>query len=196
MSCESIQLLKRVARGGLRERIAELSATQRTTASAALVTHMLRTEVWQRAKGVLLFRALDDEPSLDALARDALARGTMLAMPRIETDGRMTLRRVESLREDAWDIDACGIQSPNGVEIDAAQFDFIAVPGVGFAPDGARVGRGKGYYDRLLASLPNESTTVGIAFACQILNRLPTEPHDARVQWIATEDGVFRASLT
>ncbi len=196
MSCESIQLLKRVARGSLRERIAELSATQRTTASAALVTHMLRTEVWQRATGVLLFRALDDEPSLDALARDALARGTMLAMPRIETDGRMTLRRVESLREDAWDIDACGIQSPNGVEIDAAQFDFIAVPGVGFAPDGARVGRGKGYYDRLLASLPNASTTVGIAFACQILNRLPTEPHDARVQWIATEDGVFRASLT
>ncbi len=195
MSCESIQLLKRVARSSLRERLAKFSAAQRTTASAALVAHILLTEVWQRATGVLLFRALDDEPSLDALARDALARGTMLAMPRIETDGRMTLRRVESLREDAWDIDACGIQSPNGVEIDVAQFDFIAVPGVGFAPDGARVGRGKGYYDRLLASLPNETTTVGIAFACQILNRLPTEPHDARVQWIATEDGVFRASL-
>lgn len=196
MSCESIQLLKRVARSGLRERLAELSATQRTTASAALVSHILLSEVWKRATGVLLFRALEDEPSLDALACEALARGRMLAMPRIERDGRMTLRRVESLREDAWDIDACGVRSPNGVEVDAAQFDFIAVPGVGFAPDGARVGRGKGYYDRLLTSLPNESTTIGIAFACQILNRLPTEPHDARVQWIATEDGVFRASLT
>ncbi|MSR41516.1 MAG: 5-formyltetrahydrofolate cyclo-ligase [Phycisphaerales bacterium] len=194
MSAESIRLLKQCARAELRGQLAAMDTTARCAASASIAEQIAATGAWKRATCALLYRAFADEPDLQSLAADALARGVMLAMPRVEADGRMLFRQVNSLQTDAWEVDACGVRSPRGVEVDAAKFDFIAVPGVGFATDGARLGRGKGYYDRMLETLAPEVITVGIAFACQIRNRLPLEPHDARVQWIATEDGVFKSA--
>ncbi len=196
MSNESIRLLKQCARVELRSRLTALTALQRDVASKAIVGHLINADLWSRARCVLLYAAFADEPSLAPLAADALARGVVAALPRVEADGRMSFRRVESLDERSWSVDACGVRAPNGEELLIGAFDFIAVPGVGFAADGMRLGRGKGYYDRLLASLPTETTTVGIAFACQIRNRLPIESHDARVRWIATEDGVFKSVLS
>ena len=57
------------------------------------------------------------------------------------------------------------------------EFDLIVVPGMAFDPDGHRLGRGKGYYDRFLAQHPNVYT-IGICFNFQLLPEVPSEPHD------------------
>jgi 5-formyltetrahydrofolate cyclo-ligase len=67
--------------------------------------------------------------------------------------------------------------------------DLVLVPGLGFAPGGARLGRGAGYYDRWLATLPDGARTIGVAFAGQVLPVVPCDAHDWRVDHILTDDG-------
>jgi 5-formyltetrahydrofolate cyclo-ligase len=57
------------------------------------------------------------------------------------------------------------------------EIDLAVIPGVAFDRLGARLGRGKGYYDRLLSQMPN-AYKIGICFPFQLLERLPSEPHD------------------
>ena len=64
------------------------------------------------------------------------------------------------------------------------RLDFVLVPGVAFDLDGRRLGRGKGYYDRLLATVTGAAC--GVAFDRQIVPRVPSEPHDARLNCILT----------
>ncbi len=67
------------------------------------------------------------------------------------------------------------------------ELDVVFVPGVAFDRQGGRLGHGQGFYDRLLASLPKRTTLVGIAFDCQIVAEVPTEPHDIPMDFILTE---------
>ena len=78
------------------------------------------------------------------------------------------------------------IDAPQGPAfLDFSSIDLIVVPGVAFTLDGSRLGRGGGYYDRFL-SRPEiqHAATIGICFPCQLLDRLPVEPHDVRMDHI------------
>jgi 5-formyltetrahydrofolate cyclo-ligase len=71
---------------------------------------------------------------------------------------------------------AFGILEPQGDAVSPAQLDLIVVPGVAFDAKNNRMGRGKGFYDRLLANL--SVPTVGVAYAEQLYLAIPTQPHD------------------
>ncbi|MBP3763609.1 MAG: 5-formyltetrahydrofolate cyclo-ligase [Bacteroidales bacterium] len=80
-----------------------------------------------------------------------------------------------------------GIGEPTGpVWTDMEAIQLIAVPGVAFDLDGNRMGRGRGFYDRLLKSTP-KATKIGIAFDFQMLDHIPTEPHDVRMDRVLTD---------
>ena len=77
---------------------------------------------------------------------------------------------------------AYGIAEPQGESVcAAAEIDLMIVPGVAFTREGVRLGRGKGYYDRYLAREGVRAYTVGVCYACQLLQELPSEEHDRRV---------------
>ncbi len=67
---------------------------------------------------------------------------------------------------------------------------LVLVPGVAFDHSGHRLGFGKGYYDRHFAACGNEATLLGVAYAFQIAEALPVEPHDLRVHYFVTEEGL------
>ncbi|MGH9132363.1 MAG: 5-formyltetrahydrofolate cyclo-ligase [Ilumatobacteraceae bacterium] len=75
-------------------------------------------------------------------------------------------------------------------EPDPVAVDAVIVPGVAFARDGARLGQGGGWYDRFLAAIRPECTTIGVGFEPQLVDALPTEPHDIRLDCIVTESSV------
>ena len=62
---------------------------------------------------------------------------------------------------------------------DLAQIDLILVPGVAFDASGNRLGRGKGYYDKILRQ--TDAYKLGVCFAFQLLEQIPTEPHDVKM---------------
>ncbi len=87
-------------------------------------------------------------------------------------------------------IDRYGLRSPAPpvVELDPASLDVVLVPGVAFARDGRRLGRGGGYYDRFLAALPSTVHLIGICHSRQVRDDLPSEAHDVRVHEVMVAD--------
>ena len=80
-----------------------------------------------------------------------------------------------------------GIEEPTGTLFtDYAAIDFIAVPGVAFDRNGNRLGRGKGYYDRLLPRIPS-AYKAGICFPFQLVEEVPAEPFDIRMDEVITQ---------
>lgn len=67
------------------------------------------------------------------------------------------------------------------------ELDLVMVPGTAFDPQGARMGQGKGYYDRLLGSARGNAPLVGMAFDCQIFDEIPVASHDVFMDMVLTE---------
>lgn len=67
------------------------------------------------------------------------------------------------------------------------ELDLVMVPGTAFDPRGARMGQGKGYYDRLLSAARPDAPLVGIAFDCQVFDEIPVAPHDVFMDTVLTE---------
>ncbi len=67
------------------------------------------------------------------------------------------------------------------------ELDLVMVPGTAFDPRGGRMGQGKGYYDRLLATARPDAPLVGMAFDCQIFDEIPVASHDVFMDLVLTE---------
>lgn len=76
-------------------------------------------------------------------------------------------------------------------QVPVAELDLIMVPGVAFTRDGARMGHGKGYYDKLLEHARRDAPLVALAFECQMFPEIPTQPHDVFMDKIITENAVY-----
>ncbi len=79
------------------------------------------------------------------------------------------------------------IEEPQGDNMaDVAQMELVIVPGIAYDRRGNRIGRGKGYYDRMLQSV--KATKIGVGYDFQLLDiEIPAEPHDVAMDIIITE---------
>ena len=75
-------------------------------------------------------------------------------------------------------------------EVAPARIEVALVPGLAFDPLGRRLGRGKGYYDRLLAGLPADAPRVGVTLDRLMAETVPVDPHDVAMTHLVTENGV------
>lgn len=73
--------------------------------------------------------------------------------------------------------------------VDPSVPDVVVLPGLGFTPHGARLGRGGGWYDRFLARRGAGCVTIGVCFSEQLLDELPVDDHDVAVDVVVTDDG-------
>lgn len=71
------------------------------------------------------------------------------------------------------------------------ELDLVMVPGTAFYVHGARMGQGKGYYDRLLATARPDAPLVALAFDCQVFQDIPVAPHDVFMDFVLTESRVI-----
>ena len=137
------------------------------------------------AETVMGFSAISPEPDVTAVLEVCISMGKRLALPRCEADGVMTARWVSALTE--LKPGAFGILEPPETLPVAAPEDLnlILVPGMAFSPKGARLGRGKGYYDRFLEEFAGR--TIGVCFDSSVLEEIPTEPHDRFMDAVLTD---------
>jgi 5-formyltetrahydrofolate cyclo-ligase len=182
----------------MRQRLGS-SSEQAAEKSRAIVASITAHPAWARARVLALYSALPGEPDLEALWRPESGeripeRGgaRRFCYPRTEAAG-MAFFEVQSpdeliaapwhprIREPTFD--PARLVPPE-------EIDLILVPGLAFTRDGQRLGRGGGYYDRYLASLPTAIMKLGVCFQCQLVESLPLEAHDQRVHAVVTEDGI------
>jgi 5-formyltetrahydrofolate cyclo-ligase len=76
--------------------------------------------------------------------------------------------------------------------VDVRELDLIMVPGVAFDADGARMGHGKGYYDKLLQHARPDCPLVALAFECQMFPMIPMQAHDIFMDKVITESAVYQ----
>jgi prolyl-tRNA editing enzyme YbaK/EbsC (Cys-tRNA(Pro) deacylase) len=129
---------------------------------------------------------MPDEIDVGALVDDPRLRPLV---PRTEDGGMLTLH---DLRAGELVRHRFGFMEPGSSSepVDFDDVDVVLVPGTVFDRSGARIGKGAGMYDRLLSALPAGVVTVGVTVEALVVDELPTEPHDRRVDWLATESGV------
>jgi len=85
-----------------------------------------------------------------------------------------------------------GIPEPTtGICVRVEDVDIVIVPGVAFSLDGARIGYGGGYYDRLLPRVKGAVPIVALAYEEQIFDSLPAEGHDISMDWIITPERII-----
>jgi 5-formyltetrahydrofolate cyclo-ligase len=126
------------------------------------------------------------EPDLRPLIEESLAAGKLVALPRyFAAEKKYIACRVSQTAQDVQP-GRYGIGEPNVScpEIPLKELDLFLVPGVGFSLHGGRLGRGKGYYDQLLAGV--RGLKCGVAFDWQVTFDFPLEEHDIRLDCILT----------
>lgn len=171
-------------------RLRELSSAEKSESSAAIVSHLAQEPAFLKAKTVFSYAAMKSEPDLAAL-REQFPEKTW-ALSRVADDG-------ESLHFHEVKPGIALVESELGfLEPDPAICpvitapDLVLVPGVGFDGESkARLGRGKGHYDRYLGPLvasDRAPVLLGICFSVQEVPLTP-EPHDVPMTQIVTEKG-------
>ena len=177
---------KNALRQRVRLALGNLSPAERLSGSTQACARLQQAPVWREADSVLLYSPLPDELDVLPLLREALLAGKKMALPRFDpVQGSYVACRVLNLNEDLR-AGHYGIREPRDhcPLVPLNRLDFVLVPGVAFAMDGRRLGRGKGVYDRLLASV--HGGKCGAGFDEQIVDDLPVEPHDIRLDGILT----------
>ncbi|HEY5663063.1 MAG TPA: 5-formyltetrahydrofolate cyclo-ligase [Ilumatobacter sp.] len=116
-----------------------------------------------RAATVMVFDSIPGEPVTEGFIEWCRAAGKQVVVP-------------------AGDRAAAPPDDPGAI-------DVVIVPGLAFTRRGDRLGQGGGWYDRVLAGVRDDCVTIGVAFAPQLVDELPVEPHDRPVDLVVTEHG-------
>ncbi|MEO6184324.1 MAG: 5-formyltetrahydrofolate cyclo-ligase [Verrucomicrobiota bacterium] len=177
---------KAALREQIRARLKSISAAQRVVQSVQTCELLKKQFVWEKAKVILFYAPLPNEVDIWPLVSEVLAADKIVALPGFDAEeNSYVARQIESLETDL-DRGQFGIREPklDCREVLLNRLDLTLVPGVGFDFTGRRLGRGKGFYDRLLAQI--SGTTCGVGFDEQIVETIPTEPHDVHLNCILT----------
>jgi 5-formyltetrahydrofolate cyclo-ligase len=147
--------------------------------------HLLKLESLRTARTVMAFHPLPGE--VDLLPLMEMISGKCWVFPRVDgTD--LTLHRWSP--QSSWTKGAFGIREPDPLSwphISPGEVDLALIPGLAFDRLGNRLGRGKGFYDRFLASQGFTGLKIGVG---PLIDRVPVEPHDIRMDLVVSREGV------
>ena len=160
-----------------------LTTEQKNAQSQTLCERLQALIAERKPRVVALFSPLPDEIDIAPLAESLECR---VVMPRVGdgADGEPDMEFFDYAPQ-TMASGAYGITEPQaGEPCRAEDIDLMVVPGVAFSADGVRLGRGKGYYDRYLSRKGFRAYCVGVCYACQLRDDVPSEPHDKRVSLV------------
>ncbi|MBI3417157.1 MAG: 5-formyltetrahydrofolate cyclo-ligase [Verrucomicrobia bacterium] len=183
---ESISVLKAALRSRIKEIIRAVPLAERASMSRQACAQLEHLTVWRDAGTILFYAPLADEVDIWPLIEAAFAKGKKVALPRfVPVRGAYEANRVADLNLDIH-AGKFGVREPAAhcPDVPLNQLDLVLVPGVAFAVDGRRLGRGQGFYDRLLADV--RGAKCGMAFEQQVVLEIPAEPHDQMVDYLVT----------
>lgn len=158
---------------------------ERRRRSRVIHRKVYRLAAFRTAQVVCCYVSLPYEVETWQLIERMLETGKRVVVPRVTHRG-LQLSEVSNLRCDVAP-GAFGVWEPTMASlrpVDPKDVELMLVPGVAFDRRGHRLGHGQGYFDRLLARLPKTTPTIGVCFEFQLLDDLPTHPHDRPVQKI------------
>jgi 5-formyltetrahydrofolate cyclo-ligase len=171
--------------------IGRLDPDDRRAQEDALAATFPRLPGWTRAGTVLLYvSAFPEEIRTAPMLAMAYEAGKHVILPRV--DRRARELRLHRVIDPASELrpGVLGIPEPDAglPEVPAGSIDWALIPGVAFDEFGYRLGRGAGHYDRLLPTMRADAVCWALCLSCQLVPRLPVEPHDVPMDGITSAD--------
>lgn len=181
-------------RSELKARLLTITESERVAHARAITAQLLSDPAFSTANTILAYAAFGTELSLDPFITAALDAGKRIAIPSIDWARKsMVAHQITNLDADLVE-GRYGIRVPREgcPVVEPEQIDVILVPGLAFDRAGNRLGRGAGFYDRYISALKESGhnpTLIGVCYHAQIVDSVPTEAHDHRVDRVITELG-------
>ncbi len=187
----STQEAKQALRSKGLARRAALAEADCQLLSRAIQARVLQWHCYLTCRSVALYSAIQNEVRTDDLLAHALESGKKVFYPRVGEDDSAGFFRV--LAADEMRAGRYGILEPAGTtRLADVEFEALTifVPGVAFDLQGNRLGRGRGWYDRLLQQAGERAAIVALAYEFQIVDAVPAGPGDQKVNYAITEKRV------
>ena len=150
---------------------------------SSLITEKIINDSWYKdAKVVAVYKSLQSEVDTTNLIKDCFEKGKVVLLPKIENDF-MNFYKID--KDELLFKSSFGVEEPLGKSeklYKPDEIELMIVPGVGFDKENNRIGFGKGYYDKYLQNL--NIKTIGICFKEQIIDKLPHDELDIRMNKI------------
>ena len=173
-------------RSHVKARKAMLTDAERRLAADSVFAVLENSVAFMMSDNILLYHSLPDELSTHAFIEKWHDRKHFF-LPRVNGVNLDILPYNRS----TLSLGAFHIEEPEGDDVtDISEIELIVVPGIAYDRHGNRVGRGKGYYDRLLAS--TRATKIGVGYDFQLVDEIDAEPHDVVMDLIVTEHEIIR----
>lgn len=167
-----------------------IPVNERKLRSEKVIERLKSMPKFMQAGSLMLYWSLPDEVNTHELVLDCAAAGKKVYLPVVDGED-LRIRRftgMDTMKEGA----SFSIPEPSvgAEEVSLADIDLVVVPGVAFDMRGGRMGRGKGFYDRLFSGILEKKQSpykVGICFDFQIMDNVPMEPHDTLMDVVLSE---------
>lgn len=165
----------------------ECSIEERIARSEAVIENLKNLEEFRNAENILFYWSMADEVFTHKIVPE-IARKKKVYLPVVKGDDLLIKRF--TAETDLVGGESYSIPEPDddAEEVSIDDIDFVVVPGVAFDKNGGRMGRGKGFYDRLLAKAHGAGPVkVGICFGFQLVDEVPRESHDILMDKVISE---------
>lgn len=174
----------------IRERIKllkkSISKAEKDVAADNVFSVLFSVDEWMKAQKILFYYSLPDELQT-AKYLDIASKCKDTYLPRVNGDELEVIKyEPHSIGVGAFNI----FEPTSDKKIDINDIDITIVPAVAFDIVGNRLGRGRGFYDRLLIN--SNVLKIGVAYDFQLLEHLPTERHDIKMDMIITPNNILR----
>ncbi|MFY9217874.1 MAG: 5-formyltetrahydrofolate cyclo-ligase [Tepidanaerobacteraceae bacterium] len=158
--------------------------------SEIIMSILFSTDAYKQAKVVMFYVDMRNEVMTKKAIMDTVAQGKRLVVPRVKKGYGLLAIEIKSL--DELEPGTFGVlEPPEREEIPLDEIDLVVVPGVVFDKNGYRIGYGGGFYDNFLPKLKTDAKKIAVAFEMQMIEQIPYEGHDVRMDKIITEKGMY-----
>lgn len=187
MKTENNLSSKQKLRASMLSQLSKLKEVDRASKSFSIQEKLFETLEFKNAKIILFYASLKTEVETDRMIKEAQAQGKIIGLPVVFDKERDIVPFLAKDFPKNLHLGPYDIRQPKkefSHPISLTDIDLVIVPGVAFDFKCNRLGRGKGYYDRFLQTLPKDTPSIGLAFDFQIVDDLPHSSIDSPVKKI------------
>ncbi len=156
---------------------------ERLERSRKIQEALFHSEAFQRAKCILIYVSFNGEVDTRGIIRKCFSMGKRVVVPKVNVEEACV--NLREIRDDGSLVKGTyGIPEPRedrSHEARPEEIDCVILPGVAFDRSGRRLGRGGGFFDKLLSAIPAKVPRIALAFSFQVVDRLPVNGHDRPV---------------
>ncbi len=168
----------------------EIAPAKAAVLSVHICENIITSRLFASASVLYAYYPLGNEVDVRPVIREAWRQGKRVAFPKVFGD-EMSYYEVSSFEE--LEVGTFGVMEPREEHpVDqrcAGERTLVLTPGIAFDRNGNRMGFGKGYYDRHF-SVTRDCVLLGVAYAFQVTDRLPSGEFDVPVSWLVTEESL------